>query len=226
MKCNCMEREGKNCVELVPIFSNLNREEMMEIAKITSDRVYEKGAMIYMAGDKGEKLYVIHRGKVKISRLSDTGKEHVIRVLGPGEFMGELTLFNQTSLTDNAEALEGTIVCIISGKEMRGLMLKYPDIAFKVLKELSQRLEKAENLIENISLHGVERRLADTLLNMSDSEGIITLKMSRKDLASHLGMSRETLSRKLTYFRDKGLVQLVGHRKIIILDENGLMEVE
>ena len=79
---------------------------MMEVARITTDRTYEKGEMIYMAGDEVKKLYVIHKGKVKISRLSDTGKEQVIRVLGPGQFMGELSLFSPHPLTDNAEALE------------------------------------------------------------------------------------------------------------------------
>ena len=147
-----------------------------------------------MAGDNDESLYVIHEGKVKISRISDSGKEQVLRVLGPGEFMGELTLFSHNPLTDNAEALEKTVVCVINGAELKNLMSKYPTIAFKVLEELSQRLERAENLVENISLHSVERRLADTLLNMADDKGEIELKMSRKDLASHLGMSRETLN--------------------------------
>lgn len=226
MKCNCMKRDGKNCIELVPIFNNLSHDEMMEIAGITGDRIYEKGNMIYMAGDVGESLYVIHRGKVKIYRLSDSGKEQVLRVLGPGEFMGELTLFSHNPHTDNAEALEKTTVCVINGVEIRNLMLKYPDIAFKVLEELSQRLERAENLIENISLHSVERRLADTLLDMAGENDEIDLKMSRKDLASHLGMSRETLSRKLSSFQDVGFIQLIGHRKVIILDADALMEIE
>lgn len=226
MNCNCMEREGKNCIELVPIFSNLTYEEMMEVARITIDKTYEKGHMIYMAEDKGEKLYVIHQGKVKISRLSDSGKEQVIRVLGPGEFMGELSLFSHNLLKDNAETLERTTVCIIGGEELKGLMAKYPAIAFKVLEELSQRLERAESLIENINLHGVERRLAEALLGMDKGKGEITLKMTRKDLASHLGMSRETLSRKLTSFQELGLIELVGHKKIVILNREGLLEIE
>jgi len=224
MDCNCAKGEGKNCIQLVPIFSNLNYNEMMEVARITADKTYEKGEMIYLAGEEGKKLYVIHKGKVKITRLSDTGKEQVIRVLGPGQFMGELSLFSPHPLTDNAEALEKTIVCIIDGLEIKKLMAKYPTIAIKVLEELSNRLEKAENLIENISLHGVERRLVDTLLSMANEQGEVILKMSRKDLASHLGMSRETLSRKLSAFQDLGFIEQIGHKKIIILDKEALTE--
>lgn len=226
MNCNCFKREGKNCIEMVPIFNNLDYEEMMEIAKITREKTFEKGEMIYMAGDKGEKLYVVHSGKVKISRFTDSGKEQVIRVLGPGDFMGELSLFSSLPLTDNGEALLKTVACMIDGEKLKELMKKYPTIALKVMEELSQRLEKAENLIENINLYGVERRLALTLIDMANDKGEVHLKMSKRDFASQLGMSQETLSRKLTSFQDMGIIKLIGHRKIILLNIDALEEIK
>lgn len=226
MDCGCFSRDGKNCIEIVPIFSNLTYEEMMEVAGITTDKTYGKGEMIYMAGDKGEKLYVIHTGKVKITRITSSGKEQVIRVLGPGEFMGELSIFSPIPLTDNGEALSNTVVCMIDGEKLKGLMMKHSGIAFKVMEELSKRLEKAENLIENINLQGVEKRLADTLIDMADEMGEVNLKMSKRDLASHIGMSQETLSRRLTIFQDMGIIKLIGHRKVIILDIGALEGIE
>lgn len=225
MDCGCFNRDGKNCIEIVPIFSNLNYDEMMEVARITRENTYEKGEMIYMVGDKGEKLYVIHSGKVKITRLTEEGKEQVIRVLGPGEFMGELSLFSSLSLTDNGEALSKTRVCVIDGPKLKELMKRHPTIAFKVMEELSSRLDKVEGLIENISLHGVEKRIALTLINLANENGEVNLKMSKGDLASHLGMSQETLSRKLTAFQDMGIIKLIGHRKIILMDINALSEI-
>ncbi|NLV89580.1 MAG: Crp/Fnr family transcriptional regulator [Tissierellia bacterium] len=226
MNCNCFSRDGKSCIEIVPIFSNLTYDEMMEVARITRERVYEKGQMIYMAGDKGEKLYVIHSGKVKITRITDSGKEQVIRVLGPGEFMGELSLFSSLPLTDNGEALTKTRVCVIDGQKLKDLMKRFPAIALKVIEELSKRLEKSESLIENISLYGVEKRIAQALINMAEGKNEIVLKMSKRDLASYLGMSQETLSRKLTAFQDMGIIKLIGHRRIIILDIEALKEIE
>ena len=214
--------KNKTCIEIVPIFSTLTCEEMMEVAMITNSREYKKGEMIYMAGDKGEKLFVIHKGRVKITRFSDSGKEQVIRVLGQGDFMGELSLFVHEPLTDNAEALEDTTVCVIDGEKLKGLMVKYPTIAFKVLEEVSGRLGKAENLIEHLGIHDVESRIARTLLDLSNDKGEIILKISKGDLASHIGMSQETLSRKLSHFQEMGWIKLVGHRRIIILDKKGL----
>lgn len=222
MECNCFKREGKNCIEIVPIFSNLTGEEMLEVANITSEKTYEKGEMIYMAGHRGDKLYVIHSGKVKISRISDTGKEQVIRVLGSGEFMGELSLFSSSSLKDNGQALSKVIMCVIQADKLNGLMKKYPEISIKIVEELSKRLENVESLIENISIHTVERRIADILLDFANENAEVKLNMSRGDLASHIGMSGETLSRKLRHFEEQGWIKLIGHRRIIILNQSAL----
>lgn len=225
MECNCFKDRGKNCIEIVPIFNNLSREEMIEVANITGEKTFEKGEMIYMAGDKGDKLYVIHSGKVKVSRISDTGKEQVIRILESGEFMGELSLFSASNLKDNGEALSKAVMCVIHAEKLKDLMQKYPTISIKIVEELSNRLESVESLIENISIHAVERRVADILLELSNGKGEVKLSMSKKDLASHIGMSQETLSRKLRSFEEKGLIKLIGHRRIIILDASLLDEI-
>lgn len=214
------------CIKIVPIFNNLSDKEMMEVASITFGKNYKKGEMVYINGEKKDKLYVIHRGKVKITRFTSAGKEQVIRILGPGEFMGELDLFGNTNTTDNAEALEDVDMCIINGNDLKKLLIKYPHINFKIMEELSNRLERAENLIENISLNSVEKRLAKTLLNMKDDKGNINLNMSKRDLASIMGMSQETLSRKLKAFVELGIIKQIGHRKIIILNEDALEEIK
>lgn len=226
MQCSCFDDHGGNCIEIVPIFSNLNTEEMLEIAAITSDRVFEKGEMVYTAGDKGEKLYVIHTGKVKISRFTESGKEQVLRILGPGEFMGELSLFSSEPMQDYGEVIEKANMCVIDGNKLKELMAKYPSITFKVMEELSKRLDKAENLIENINHYSVEKRLAQALLELSNDNGIINLEMSKKDLASNIGMSQETLSRKLSAFQELGIIDSIGHRKIIILNRDALEEID
>jgi len=215
---------NKTCIQMVPIFSTLNYDEMMEVASITTSRDYKKGEMIYIAGEKKKTLYVIHKGKVKLTRISPSGKEQIISILGPGDFMGELSLFNDEPITNNAEALEDTTVCIIDGDKLKEIMTKYPAIAFKVLEELSRRLKRAENLIENLGVNDVETRIVQTLLDLADENGVINLDISKKDLAAYMGMSQETLSRKLSYFQDKGLIKQIGHRRIEILDKESLEE--
>ena len=116
-------------------------------------------------------------------------------------------------------------MCVIKGDKLKELMGKYTSIAFKVMDELSKRLEKAENLIEVINLNTVEQRLAQVLITLSNNSDQIVLKMKKGDLASQMGMSQETLSRKLALFQEEGLIELIGHRNITILDRRGLEEI-
>ena len=225
MKCNCNEREGQNCIELVPIFSNLTKDEMFEIAIITSEKSLDRGELIYMAGSKHESLYVIHKGRVKVTRINESGKEQIIRVLGPGEFMGELSLFTKELTKDNAVALEKTIMCKIDSQDIKGLMARFPSIAVKILEELSKRLQSAESLVEDISLLSVEKRIAKSILEES-SEGILDLKMTKGDWANYLGMSQESLSRKLSFFQELGIIKLEGHKRVIVLSRERLEEIE
>ncbi len=224
MDCAC-EHE-KTCIERVPIFNNLDKSEMEEISSIISRKQFKKNEMIYMAGQTGGSLYVINDGKVKITRISSSGKEQVIRILEAGEFMGELSIFGSSLLMDNAEALTDTSMCIIDKRDLKDLLKKYPLISFKIMEELSGRLERAEALIENINLNSVEKRLSDILLDLSDEAGKIKLNLSKRDLASQIGMSGETLSRKLSAFQELGIIELIGHRKINILNRAALEEIQ
>lgn len=222
MECACRHTGESTCIDQVPIFQNLTEEEKGEVAQITRRKTAEKGEQIYALGDEVDSLFVIHEGLVKIYRLSDTGKEQVIRLIKPGDFLGELTLFSHSPMGHFAEALEDTTMCIIEGERLKELMGKYPSIAFKVLEELSRRLEQTEQLLEEISLHSVERRIAQTLLDLSEGGDVVELEMSKKDLASQMGMTSETLSRKLSSFQAQGLIDQIGQRRIIIQDRAGL----
>lgn len=225
MQCNHGCESHASCIEHVPIFASLSREERMEIVEIASSRSFEKGETVYRAGDKGGTLFVLYTGRVKLYRLNASGKEQVLRFVKPGEFIGELSLFSSLPLTDNAQVLEATTMCILQGERLKGLMAKYPSIAFKVMDELSRRLEKAENRIEDISLSSVTKRVAGALLELSDGKQEFLLPMTKGDLASQLGMTQETLSRKLAALQEDGLILLRGYRKIIIKDKSALEEI-
>lgn len=225
MKC-CRHCESNcACIDRVPIFAALSREERLEIAEIASSRSLEKGEMIYRAGDEGGTLFVLYTGRAKLFRLSAAGKEQVLRIVGPGEFIGELSLFSSLPLTDYAQALEAATMCVLQGERLKGLMTKYPSIAFKVMDELSRRLEKAESRIKDITLNPVNKRIAGALLELSEGSGEVLLPMTRGDLASHLGITQETLSRRLAALQEEGFIVLEGHRKIAIKNRPGLEDI-
>ncbi|NLW20134.1 MAG: Crp/Fnr family transcriptional regulator [Clostridiales bacterium] len=210
------------CLAVVPIFQGLSDQERLQIARAASSRRYSKGEYIYRAGDTSNTLYVLHEGQVKLTRLHVTGREQVLRVLGPGDFFGELALFSSLPHTDSAQALGPVTMCALDGAALKQLMGRQPSIAFQVMDALSQRLEQADGLLEAVSLSSVTQRLAGMLLSLSDGRAAFTLPMSKGDFASQLGMSQETLSRRLTALQEEGLLSLSGHRGIRILDRAAL----
>lgn len=226
MYCSkCSHSSGvqeNSCIEKVPIFSNLTKEEMAEVSMAATHKKYKKGESIYVEGESAEKLFVINTGKVKIFKLSEDGKEQIIRILHPGDFMGELSLFAHSPLQNNAEAIDQTTICILDSKRINGLIERLPIIALKIMKELSERLRRTESLLESIGLKDGEQRAAEILLKMADNNNVVKLSISKKDLAAHISMSQETLSRKLSSFEEEGLIKQEGQRKIIILDKGAL----
>ena len=136
--CQC--HSSRTCMSKVPIFSSLNQEEMAQIAAIITDKEYKKGESIYTYGETGKCQYVIYEGKVKIFRMSEAGKEQIIRILHPGDFMGELSLFAHSAVNDSAEALEPTAICVIDGNKLTHIMKSVPRIAVNIVEELSNRL--------------------------------------------------------------------------------------
>lgn len=213
--------EDQNCISLVPIFNFLSNEEMAEIQKIVKKKTYVKGEMIFLAGEENNNLYVVHQGLVKITKYSNDGKEQVLRILRPGDFLGEHNLFSNKSLVINAQAVHNSKLCVIEGSNLKELILKYPEIAFKILEEISYRLAKAEELLKNIAIESAEKRVIDLLISLCDENNVVTLDMKKKDIASMLGMSAETLSRTLSNLEKNNIIRQ-SKNKIIILDENYL----
>lgn len=108
----------KLCVSLVPIFNHLEHEEQVEVARTSRSQTYGKKDFIFQAGDPSEYLYIVHKGKVKIYNLSESGREQLIRILEPGEFMGELAVFTDEWLASFAEAVEPTEICAIHKSDL------------------------------------------------------------------------------------------------------------
>lgn len=222
------------CIDNVPIFNNLSQDEKESILSSSKHKNYKKGEIIFTPGDSFDSLFVVNKGLVKISRISAMGKEQIIRILQPGDFMGELSLFNKTVHSNTAEALENTEICVIQANKIKELLLQRPEISLKFLRKYSERIEEYEELIEQVVLRDVEQRIANYLLIEIEKNNIIKkngeyeiiLPVSKGDLASLISTTQETLSRKLSLFQDNGWIKLKGQRIISVIDISALEEMQ
>ncbi|WP_172370765.1 cyclic nucleotide-binding domain-containing protein [Sporosarcina jiandibaonis] len=148
--------------------------------------------MSALSYDTSDGLYIVHKGRVKIYRLSETGKEQLVRILGPGDFTGDLSLFTKSVHDSYAEAMEAVELCVMSRDNFQQFILKYPAISLKVLSEFSKRLAKTEKQAANIAMETAETRIAmylaeiadETMRNTENASIIITSfphKMERED---------------------------------------------
>lgn len=221
------ESEGhKSCVYLVPIFNHLEDWQMAEITEAIQSDSYKKGEIIYRSGDQSDSLYIVRSGKIRIYRLSESGKEQLVRFLSPGDFTGEHALFSESVHESYAEAVENTEVCLITRTDLQKFLMKFPSISLKILAEFSGRLEKSEKQTTRVSTEKVETRLALFIAECIDKEESsmeFVLPMSKRDLASFLGTTPETISRKLTDFEEAGYIRQKPHRKIEVLDLDELL---
>lgn len=213
--------EPNNCIKAVPIFKNLSSDEIDEIIMISNHQKLDKGELIYRSGDQLNSLYVIHKGKIKITRLSDDGKEQVIRILSHGDFLGELALFNEAKVTTYAEAIEPTVVCLVDRNRLKKLMNTSPTLSLKMMYELSKRLEKAEALIETSNLYSAQAKVARLLLDL-EKNGFVYFYTTKVNLASNLGITPETLSRKLKKLETDHMIYIMDHKTVRIIDKQGL----
>lgn len=218
----------ESCVALVPIFNHLEQSQMDEIMAVTHSVSYRKGEYIYRAGEESDSLYIVSKGRVKIYRLSESGKEQLLRILNPGDFTGELALFSETIYEAYACAMEDTSICTVRRSDLQKLLLKYPSISLKVLAEFSSRLEQSEKQTTRFATEKVETRIALFLAECADSDSHdveIILPMSKKDLASYLGTTPETISRKFYELEDAGYIKQKSNKRIQIMDLDSLLLV-
>jgi CRP-like cAMP-binding protein len=213
-------------LQSVPIFSDLSPADLNKIAERMIRRTYTKGQMILLEDDLGQTFFVIGEGSVKITRLSDEGREVILAMLGESDFFGEMSLLDGAGRSANVVALEASEVLTLARNDFLEILQAYPKISISLLEELTQRIRKSDQQIESLSLSDVEQRIGITLIRLAEELGTIkhgTVKINdlpyQQDIANMAGTSRETVSRTFKLLEEKGLLVREG-RKLTIYNFN------
>ncbi len=219
-----MHCDHHGCLHIVPLFQDLDSEQMRSIDAITREHTYTDGQLIYHAGEASGKLLVVYTGKVKMYRLDAEGEEQVIRLLSPGEFTGEIALFSKEPVQDFAQAIGECTLCMIDGEAMRKILVAHPLIALKITQELSRRLLHSDATLHSVVKGSAEQRLSGYLLGLSlkVQSTTVHLPVAKGTVASLLAMSQETLSRRLKVLEDEGVIEIGKGRTITIVDQASL----
>ena len=183
----------------VPMFSGLQRDELLKFAELTRERTYPKGSVILFQGDPGDSLYVLRQGRAKVVLIGEDGREVILGVLEPGAHFGELALIDDQPRSAHVIAMEDSQLLILRREDFRRRVEANPSVAWALLTELSRRLRRADQKIGGLVLLDVPGRISRLLLDLSSesTNGTIEKPLTHQTIAQMIGASRETVSRAM-----------------------------
>ena len=205
----------------VPYFALLDHRHLESLAAAALHRTYDAGQIVLLEGEPCGGLYVVESGWLKSLKASSEGKEQTLRVVGPGEVFGDLTLFAGRPHTVTVVALEPCSVWFVPEAPVLAL-LDDPVLARKVIQNLAGRALRLLSLVEDLSLRTVTARLARLLIeNASDDVVLRRRWATQAEMASRLGTVPDVLNRALRSLAAEGLIE-VDRQRIRICDRSGL----
>lgn len=190
-----------------------------ELKKLTENReirYFKKKTEVYREGNFPLYLYYILKGKIKAFKTNDDGKEFIVNLYNPGDFVGYIDLIQETNFTDTTETLEDAEICLIPKKDFNALLHQNPQVAQKFIQLLSKNIKKNEENLLKLAYNSVRKRVSEALLRFFESHES-AMKISREDIASAAGTSLETAIRTLSDFKDEKLIEIESG-KITILN--------
>jgi len=205
------------------LFSALSDAELASLAMRTLIRSYASGELIFSEGEPCTGFYIVARGRVRIFKISPSGREQVLALEGPGRSVAELPVFDGGPYPASGAAVEPSELLFISRQDFRALCLEYPEISLKVLQVVGARLRRLVGIIEELSFTTVRNRLISWILRQAKSQDELRfmLGVSHQELAAQIGTVRELVSRNLARLQAQGFIGINGH-EVTILNLEGL----
>ena len=157
----------------VSLFSELQDTDLRKIANLLSKRTFKRNYTILIEEDTGSTMFIILKGSVKITRISEDGREVILSILNEGDFFGEMSILDDAPRSANAVTLENSQLLVIHRKDFFQMLNDYPQITINLLKEFAHRLRRGDSQIKSLSLQDAVSKVASTLIRIADDSGTI-----------------------------------------------------
>ncbi len=223
-----LPKEKIQLLSMVDVLESLSEEALEEFSRRVPDTHFERDQVLYTPGDRSEALFILKRGRVRIYKMTPDGWEFTLAVVEAGTMFGEMALTAQRMREAYAEVTEPSDICILKSEDLERLIRENPEVGLRMIRVLSERLRLCETRLEDIGLKDVPARLASLVLQLAESEGIMTgegptipTRYTHWQLATMIGSSRESVTRAFGKLQKSGAVEL-RRRRIYIKDVEAL----
>ena len=207
-----------------PLFSALDDDAAAALRASMIEMRLSKGDVLFTEGDIGDKLFLIDAGKIKLGHTSADGRESLIAVLGAGELLGELSLFDPGPRTATAVAITKSKVLWMGHDALLPWLVGRPDLAVSLLASLARRLRRTNEAMADLVFSDVPGRVAKALLDLvskfgeDSSQGLlVSHDLTQEELAQLVGASRETVNKALADFSQRGWIR-IEQRQVTLID--------
>jgi CRP/FNR family transcriptional regulator len=199
----------------VQIFSGLESEEMTRIATQARSLRKDRGQFIYIAGDRADFVYILKRGRVKLSVLAETGKEIAIDIIQPGEIFGEFALVDESLRSNMTQALDEVLMWVFTRQDFTKLLTTQPKLALSYIKLVGDRRRRMEKKLSDITSKAVSARICELLHELATSSAKVEnisrgylVPLTHHDVASLIGAARQTTTTVLNDLERRGIIEL------------------
>lgn len=218
-----------NYISQVPLFEGLDEEQQASLHAKMGHSTLRRGEVLFEEGDPGTRLYIITEGKIKLGHTSPDGRENLLAVLGPGEIIGELTLFDPGPRSTTATAVSPVSLLYLDHSDLVTTLYNNPSMSKHMLRALARRMRRTNESLADLVFSDVPGRVAKALLDLADRFGTQTEAgihvphdLTQEELAQLVGASRETVNKSLADFVSRRWIQLEG-RAVTLLDVDRLV---
>ena len=204
----------------------LNKEELLRMADCKTSYTIKKGDPIFGEGEVTNGIYCVKEGVCKLSKLSDNGKDQIVKLVKPGELLGQRSMISDEPANLSAVALEDMEVCFIPKSEVMQFFTQNNQFSMNVMKTICEDLKGADDHMVNMAQKTVRQRLAETLIYLEETfgkneDGSLHIQLSREELAGMIGTATESCIRLLSDLKKSDYIELTG-KKITLLYKNKL----
>ena len=197
------------------IFSGLTRDEINSVAACARSLRKARGEFIYMPGDRADFVYILKRGRVKLSVLSESGKEIAIDIIQPGEIFGEFALVDEALRRNMTQALDDIVMWIFPKSSFTHLLSTQSKLALSYIRLVGDRRRRMEKKLSDITSKAVSARVCELLHELSTSDcedetanSDYLVPLMHHDVASLIGAARQTTTTVLNDLERRGIIEL------------------
>lgn len=213
-----------NQLSKIVYFEDLSTENLQALVQSSVTRTFQANEIIFHEGELASGLWVIHEGRIKISKTNTEGNEHILHILGVGDTFNDVATLDAGNNPATAIALSNATASVIPSLIITQLIQSNGQFAIKVVRVLAHRVRSLVGQIESLALYSVVVRLARFLLKQAEDPNLSGPGVTRTAIAAHLATTPQTISVALREIEASQAIKFDRHQ-IIILDEDKLRTI-